>query len=101
MMDHESVIQKNIYEHGPIHSVMLLDSGEYIVKHTDSHSYSVADPRVGTEGPILSLELHGQFNQSLWTNFENLWSAVIFRDREGKDHDEEVIPPTKPALEHA
>jgi hypothetical protein len=100
-MEPQDTIQENIYQYGRIKAARLITGNEFAAEYADGYSQVLSDPRIGSEGPIKSVELGEGLDQMLATNFENLWSTAIFKGSDGKDHDEEAIRPTIPALEHA
>ena len=101
-MELQDRIQQNIYDHGRIRKVRLLNGNEYAIQYADGHAYVVSDPRVGSEGPIESIQLSDGLDQMLTTNFADLSSTAIFAGRDGKRRHEEAIPPSMlPALEPA
>lgn len=100
-MEPQDTIQENIYQHGRIQKVRLLNGNEYAVRYADGYADVVSDPRIGSEGPIKSIELSEGPDQMLTTNFADLWSTAIFSGSDGKLRNEETIQPTSPALEHA
>ena len=100
-MEPQELIQKNIYQHGRINKVRLLSGNEYAVQYADGYADVVSDPRIGSEGPIKSIELSEGPDQMLTTNFADLWSTAIFSCSDGKRPDEEALPPTLPTMEHA
>jgi len=100
-MEPHALIQQSIYEHGRITQVQLLNGNDYAVRYADGHAEVVSDPRVGSNGPIISIELRDGPDQMLMTNFENLWSATIFAGPDRKRRDQEAILPARSVSEYA
>lgn len=108
-MEPQDLIQEKIYEHGRIQKVRLLTCSEYAVQYADGYAHVVSDTRIGSEGPIKSIELSDGPAQMLTTNFADLWSTAIFAGQYGKHRNEKAIPPnngtvtgkSRRALRHA
>jgi hypothetical protein len=94
-MEPQDFIQKNIYQHGRIQKVRLLSGNEYAVQYADGHADVVSDPRIGSEGPIQSVNLNNGPDQMLTTNFADLASTAIFVDERWPD--KAPLPKTRSA----